>query len=168
VKVIVDTCVWSMALRRGVPSAIPELAELRQLVDEARVQMVGAIRQEILSGIRVRSQFEALRDRLRGFPDLRLDGEDYELAWKMLKRQLEREAASPVEVDGYSFRQLFRVAGERGIVDDVEAWFEYRKKRNLTTNSYNEETARRVFAVIGSFPRDAGGLLAWLEARNAD
>jgi predicted nucleic acid-binding protein len=80
VKVIVDTCVWSMALQRGVPSPGPEAEELRQLVDEARVQMLGAIRQEILSGIRVRSQFEGLRDRLRGFPDLALVNEDYALA----------------------------------------------------------------------------------------
>lgn len=79
-KVIVDTCVWSMALRRGVPSPNPEAEELRQLVDEARVQMIGAIRQEVLSGVRVRSQYEGLRVRLRGFPDLALVAEDYELA----------------------------------------------------------------------------------------
>lgn len=69
-----------MALRRGVGSSAPEVVELRQLVDEARVQMLGAIRQEILSGIRVRSQFETLRERMRGFPDLPLVAEDYELA----------------------------------------------------------------------------------------
>jgi len=80
VKVIVDTCVWSMALRRGAPPPGPEVAELRQLIDDGRVLMLGAIRQEILSGIRVRSQFEALRDHLRAFPDLPLSSEDYELA----------------------------------------------------------------------------------------
>lgn len=79
-KVVVDTCVWSMALRRGAPAAEPAVVELRQLIDEGRVQMLGPIRQEILSGMRVRRQFEELRDRLRGFPDLSLVSEDYELA----------------------------------------------------------------------------------------
>jgi len=80
VKVVVDTCVWSLALRRGAVAPAAEVEELHQLIDEARVQMIGPIRQEILSGIRVRKQFEELRDRLRGFPDLHLAEEDYELA----------------------------------------------------------------------------------------
>jgi predicted nucleic acid-binding protein len=42
--------------------------------------MLGAIRQEILSGIRNPAQFEKLRDRLRGFVDVRVTLQDYELA----------------------------------------------------------------------------------------
>lgn len=91
----------------------------------------------------------------------------YELAWKMLKRQIEAEVANPSEVDGFSFRQLFRVAGERGLVDDVEAWFDYREQRNLTTHTYHEETARRVFSVLPAFARDAGSLLSRLGGRDA-
>lgn len=36
----------------------------------------------------------------------------YELSVKMIRRQLELEAASPTEVDESSFRDLMRVAGE--------------------------------------------------------
>ena len=79
-KILVDTCVWSIALRRRAGGSAPESVELHQLIDEARVQMIGPIRQEILSGIRDRKQFEDLRVRLRGFPDLPLAEEDYELA----------------------------------------------------------------------------------------
>lgn len=42
--------------------------------------MLGAIRQEILSGIRSSEQFTRLRDYLRIFPDMELLPEDYELA----------------------------------------------------------------------------------------
>ena len=42
--------------------------------------MLGAIRQEILSGIRERSQFDLLRDKMRSFPDFPLLQEDYETA----------------------------------------------------------------------------------------
>jgi predicted nucleic acid-binding protein len=79
-KVVVDTSVWSLALRRHAPPADPFVHELRELINEFRVQMMGPIRQELLSGIKLRNQFVRLRDRLRAFPDLQLDGEDYERA----------------------------------------------------------------------------------------
>lgn len=41
---------------------------------------MGAIRQEILSGIRNPDQFNRLRDTLRAFPDIELYSEDYEKA----------------------------------------------------------------------------------------
>jgi predicted nucleic acid-binding protein len=44
------------------------------------VALLGAIRQETLSGIRNFEQFTRLRDYLRAFPDLELMPEDYELA----------------------------------------------------------------------------------------
>ena len=42
--------------------------------------MVGAVRQELLSGIRVTEQFRKLRGRLRAFPDVALSEADYEVA----------------------------------------------------------------------------------------
>ncbi len=79
-KVIVDTCVWSLALRRANVRHDPFVAELEELLKEGRVQMIGPIRQEILSGVRSGKQFEMLRDRLRAFPDLVLQATDYETA----------------------------------------------------------------------------------------
>jgi len=42
--------------------------------------LLGAIRQEILSGLRDPAQFEQLRAHLRAFPDLEVITEDYERA----------------------------------------------------------------------------------------
>ncbi len=42
--------------------------------------MIGAIRQEILSGIRYLEQFNRLKERLQAFPNLDLREKDYELA----------------------------------------------------------------------------------------
>ena len=76
-KVIVDTSVWSLALRRdGGPPPAP-VQELRHLINDHRVQMIGPIRQEILSGIRSESQFRKLRKHLEGFPNLPIYTEDY-------------------------------------------------------------------------------------------
>ena len=78
-KVIVDTSVWSLVLRRK--QADNKMANvLQDLIADGRVIMIGAVRQEILSGIKYQKQFEKLKDNLRAFPDLLLDAEDYELA----------------------------------------------------------------------------------------
>lgn len=80
VNVLVDTSVWSLALRRPTSAGDVETAELVELIREGRVEMIGAIRQEILSGIRAAEQFRKLRDRLRAFADVPLDESDYEEA----------------------------------------------------------------------------------------
>ena len=78
-KVIVDTSIWSLVLRRQQPDN--RLANILQdLIADGRVIMIGAIRQEILSGIKHQQQYEKLKDNLRAFSNLNLDTEDYELA----------------------------------------------------------------------------------------
>jgi predicted nucleic acid-binding protein len=79
-KILVDTSVWSLALRRNLPDDGPEVAELIELIREVRVQMIGPVRQELLSGVKNRSQFQKLRNHLRAFPDLELTTRDYETA----------------------------------------------------------------------------------------
>jgi predicted nucleic acid-binding protein len=79
-KVLVDTSVWSLALRRPVRVRHPAVDELRALVDEGRVAMIGPIRQELLSGIRDPATFERLRRELAAFPDEPLETGDFERA----------------------------------------------------------------------------------------
>jgi predicted nucleic acid-binding protein len=79
--VIVDTAIWSLALRRNSPGINAALVDqLRSLINDQQVIMLGVIRQEILSGLRTLEQFERLRNTLRAFPNLNLVVEDYELA----------------------------------------------------------------------------------------
>lgn len=77
-KILVDTSVWSLALRRGQPVDDPIVTELMELIKEVRVQMIGPVRQELLSGIKSHNQFQKLRNSLRAFPDLELTHRDYE------------------------------------------------------------------------------------------
>ncbi len=51
-----------------------------ELVNQGLVEIIGPIRQEILSGIREPSKFDAVRDRLRAFADLEIATGDYEEA----------------------------------------------------------------------------------------
>ena len=79
-KVIVDTSVWSLALRRRTRPEDASVAALRDLIRDGLIVMLGCIRQEILSGVRSAEQFQILRDHLRAFPDEVLQTEDYERA----------------------------------------------------------------------------------------
>jgi predicted nucleic acid-binding protein len=81
-RVIVDTSVWSLALRREGQMNFGPVQELRNLIQDHRVQMIGPIRQEILSGLRHESQFKELKKHLDAFPDLPISTEDYVCAAK--------------------------------------------------------------------------------------
>lgn len=85
-NIIIDTSVWSLALRRHRASPSVEARELAELVREGRAAMLGPIRQELLSGVRADQQFETLRDHLRAFPDLPLVTDDYEEAASFFNR----------------------------------------------------------------------------------
>src|SRR4051794_13785514 len=78
-KVLVDTSVWSLALRRRAP-ADPIVPVLHRLITAGRAAIVGPIRQEVLSGIRDTSAFERLREHLGSFPDEPIVTADYEQA----------------------------------------------------------------------------------------
>ncbi len=82
-KVLVDTSIWSLALRRsGAISQKDEalVHELNELINDVRVAIIGPIRQELLSGISSQTQFEALREKLQAFEDLLIKQQDYEQA----------------------------------------------------------------------------------------
>jgi predicted nucleic acid-binding protein len=78
--VIVDTSVWSLALRRKQPSAVAVTAEFARLIDLGEALIAGPIRQELLSGITTQTQFKLLRERLEAFPDIPVHTADYERA----------------------------------------------------------------------------------------
>jgi len=87
VIVLVDTSVWSLALRRKREDLSPEEVRLTkalaELIEEGRAQIVGPIRQELLSGIRDEETFLALRRHLRAFDEPHLEADDYEEAARM-------------------------------------------------------------------------------------
>lgn len=90
-KVLVDTSIWSAVLRRkGSSQNEATMSELASLVEDGRVAMIGPVRQELLSGIRERAQFERLRDHLRAFPDLEITSDDYDEAASFFNRCREK------------------------------------------------------------------------------
>jgi predicted nucleic acid-binding protein len=80
--VLVDTSVWSLALRRTSADLNPReqrlTTALQELIRDGRAQLVGPVRQELLSGLRQETTFRKLRDHLRAFDEPRLEAADYE------------------------------------------------------------------------------------------
>lgn len=82
-KILVDTPIWFLALRRSSHRAAEDqllIDEFHDLINETRVALIGPIRQELLSGIPNYDQFTALKEKLKAFEDLPLKREAYELA----------------------------------------------------------------------------------------
>ncbi|HEX7180550.1 MAG TPA: PIN domain-containing protein [Thermoanaerobaculia bacterium] len=72
--VLVDTTIWSLALRRRAHQLSPVETGLVEhwadLVTSGRAALIGPVLQEVLSGIRSDEVFEALNEKLSSFPYL--------------------------------------------------------------------------------------------------
>ena len=89
----------------------------------------------------------------------------YELCWKFMQRWLETNAPGQI-VDKVTMKELFRMAAQRRLITDVEAWFEYHKARNKTSHIYDETVAKDVYEISLKFVKDAKEFLKTLEAKN--
>lgn len=82
--VLVDTSIWSLALRRKrhdlADAQLQQVRRLQDIIAEGRARLLGPVRQELLSGIRSSQQFTRLQEQLRSFPDAALETADYESA----------------------------------------------------------------------------------------
>jgi predicted nucleic acid-binding protein len=78
VKVLVDTSIWSLALRRNEQSETTK--KLINLILSSQVVMIGPVRQELLSGISDRNMFMKLKTKIEPFDDLPITTKDYETA----------------------------------------------------------------------------------------
>ena len=86
-KILIDTSVWSQALRRQSSEAsstdqVRVVNVLKELIHDSRIAMLGPVRQELLSGVKTQKQFETLQQILSVFSDETLLKEDYEQAAK--------------------------------------------------------------------------------------
>jgi predicted nucleic acid-binding protein len=83
-EVLIDTTVWSLALRRPPHRLAPKeskiVAAMSRLVDQDQAVLLGCVRQELLCGFRDDAKYEGLRLLLRRWDDEPLSEVDYEIA----------------------------------------------------------------------------------------
>lgn len=77
-KILVDTSVWSLALRRKKESSSGAADLLKEYIETGEyVCLIGIILQEILSGVTSEKLFSQLEDHLSAFPMIAIEREDY-------------------------------------------------------------------------------------------
>ena len=78
----------------------------------------------------------------------------YELSWKMMKRFLAsrgQETGSP--------KDTFRKAAIEKLIEDPEVWFDFQKKRNLTTHTYEQENLEAIVVSFDQFSHELSALI---------
>jgi len=84
--ILVDTSVWSLALRRDRVPASREVGALSAAIERGDACLTGAILQEVLQGFPDVSRTRRLVDYLAPFPLLALDRADYVYAAEIRNR----------------------------------------------------------------------------------
>ena len=89
----------------------------------------------------------------------------YEISWKLVQRWLNVNV-TPGIARGISKKQLYRLAAEHQLIDDMDAWLRHHEARNITSHTYDGERALKAYRAALGFAADAERLLTALEARN--
>jgi len=79
-KVLVDTPIWSYALRSQDKKYQSEIDVLTSLIRNQKAIIIGPIRQEILSGYSDMRKYRIIKDKLSYFENTPIIDADYELA----------------------------------------------------------------------------------------
>jgi len=98
-KILVDTSVWSLALRRSSGIVNEEAIALKTIIEQGEeIYLLGIILQEVLQGIRNPKDFLALKEYFKAFPLIELAREDCVRAAE-LKNQLIRKGRQASTID---------------------------------------------------------------------
>ena len=89
-RVLVDTTVWSLALRRHrkllSQTERASAFVLRELLSRGLALLIGPVKQEVLSGIKGDSTFEVVRQHLQWINEAGLTGDDFVAAARCYNR----------------------------------------------------------------------------------
>lgn len=66
-----------------------------------------------------------------------------ELSWKVLKKIMGTSSVAP--------KTIVREAAQQGLISDPELWLQFIDARNLTSHTYNEDTAKEVYEWVQKF-----------------
>jgi predicted nucleic acid-binding protein len=79
-KVLVDTPIWSYALRSQDKKYQSEIDALASLIRDQKAIIIGPIKQEILSGYSDMRKYRTIKDKLSYFENTHIIDADYEVA----------------------------------------------------------------------------------------
>ncbi|MDE0040131.1 MAG: nucleotidyltransferase substrate binding protein [Gammaproteobacteria bacterium] len=88
-----------------------------------------------------------------------------EQSGKLLRKRLAAYFATNRQADRLNFKELFRHAAKRCLMDcdAVERWLRYRDNRNDTAHDYGENFAEATLKLLPAFVEDAKALASMVE-----
>lgn len=90
----------------------------------------------------------------------------YSIALKTLKKYFLRSAFLSEDVNGMTFNELVRTANQLDLLkSNLEKWSEFREMRNMTSHTYDENTALKVIKIIPDFHEEILFLLEQLRQK---
>jgi len=89
----------------------------------------------------------------------------YELALKAIRTWLAENQGKTL-VDGITRKDLFRLAAENKLIEEVDDWFVFHFLRNQTSHTYEEKTAIEVYQCTALFLKRVKKLLIVLDQKN--
>jgi nucleotidyltransferase substrate binding protein (TIGR01987 family) len=88
----------------------------------------------------------------------------YELSWKAIRKQMQEEVGA-ASVESISRKDLFRLAKGQKLIIDLPLWFSAHEARNLSSHTYSEDIAEKVYLVARDFCGEMKSLIKELKAR---
>lgn len=79
-----------------------------------------------------------------------------ELSWKVLKKKMGTSSVAP--------KIVIREAAAQNLITKIDIWFDFIEARNLTSHTYNEQIAKKVFETVKVFYPEAMALLEKLNS----
>ncbi|SMM98931.1 nucleotidyltransferase substrate binding protein, HI0074 family [uncultured Candidatus Thioglobus sp.] len=78
----------------------------------------------------------------------------YELSWKSIQELLKNEGLEICNSPKNCFKDAFKL----GLIENEEAFADMAQNRNLTTHTYNEDLANKIYAQLGGYLQILTGL----------
>jgi nucleotidyltransferase substrate binding protein (TIGR01987 family) len=70
------------------------------------------------------------------------------------------------EINGISRKELFRIATQNGLIDDINKWMVFHQARNETSHTYDEYKSDEIVSVSIDFLSAAKKFLVEITKRN--
>jgi len=87
----------------------------------------------------------------------------FEVSYELAKNTIRKILLLRAQEVHITPKEIFRLAALEGLIPDAEIWFEFAKKRNKTSHTYNGEVATEILTSLPKFLRELDLLIKKLK-----
>jgi len=87
----------------------------------------------------------------------------FEVCYELAKNTIRKVLLLRAQEVHITPKEIFRLAALEGLIPDAEVWFEFAKKRNKTSHTYDGEVATEILTSLPKFLRELDLLIKKLK-----